>query len=244
MPALRQTDGRSLSLIDKLLSFCVNKIEYCSFLIYKQTMGLLKKIFNNAGNPGETVGRMLIRSMNSGSHQALATWALENLQRPARASMLDIGCSGGGDLARMLEKFPQGRVVGIDYSPVSVSVAAGYNKKNIAEGRCREMEANVEAMPFENETFDIVTAFETVYFWSQMGETLKKVRNVMKTGGVLMIANEADGEEKGFKWDNVVDGMHTYTTGELLLLLSDAGFGKTDVVRNTSRHHLCILAYK
>jgi hypothetical protein len=35
---------------------------------------------------------------------------------------------------------------------------------------------------------------------------------VLKPGGRFVIVNEADGEEKGIKWDKVVDGMHTYNS--------------------------------
>ena len=37
--------------------------------------------------------------------------------------------------------------------------------KAIEEGRCYVVQGDVSGIPFEDNKFDLVTAFETVYFW-------------------------------------------------------------------------------
>lgn len=42
------------------------------------------------------------------------------------------------------------------------------NRRAIEEGRCQVVHASVATLPFPAEVFDLVTAFETVYFWPDL----------------------------------------------------------------------------
>jgi ubiquinone/menaquinone biosynthesis C-methylase UbiE len=45
-------------------------------------------------------------------------------------------------------------------------------------------------MSFQDDFFDLVTAVETYYFWSNFPEALKEINRVLKTGGKLLLVNE------------------------------------------------------
>ena len=64
----------------------------------------------------------------------------------------------------MLKKCPNGEVKGVDYSPVSVEKAKKVNEDAILNGRCVILQGNVADLIFAANQFDLVTAFETVYF--------------------------------------------------------------------------------
>ena len=66
-------------------------------------------------------------------------------------------------------------------------------------------QASVAELPFEAEQFDVVTAFETVYFWPELAQNFREVYRVLKPGGTFFICNEANGETaKDDKWtDNM-----------------------------------------
>ena len=49
-------------------------------------------------------------------------------------------------------------------------------------------------LPFGNEAFDIITAFETIYFWPNINEAFKQVYRVLKGSGTFMICNESNGK--------------------------------------------------
>lgn len=49
-------------------------------------------------------------------------------------------------------------------------------------------------LPFGNDVFDLITAFETIYFWPDILEALKQVHRVLKPNGTFMICNEVNGE--------------------------------------------------
>lgn len=208
-------------------------------------MGLLSKIFSNTHKPEGFFGRMMVNGMNGGSHAKLAEWGLGEVPVAESADILDVGCGGGANIARLLSRAPKGRVTGIDYSPVSVKKSREVNAKAIAAGRCQVVEGSADALPFDDGSFDLVTAFETVYFWPQIENSFAGVRRTLKAGGRFVIVNEDDGlSGNNDKWEKLIDGMHTYTPDELRTHLTAAGFQDITVRRDGQRHWLCVTAVK
>ena len=82
-------------------------------------MGLLSKIFSNTRKPEGFFGRLMVAGMNGGSHAAMAKWGLEIIDIPQTGEILDIGCGGGANIARLLARSKASKVTGVDYSPVS-----------------------------------------------------------------------------------------------------------------------------
>lgn len=73
-------------------------------------------------------------------------------------------------------------------------------------------QASVAELPFEAEQFDVVTAFETVYFWPELAQNFREVYRVLKPGGIFFICNEANGETtKDDRWTQIINGMTIYT---------------------------------
>ena len=208
-------------------------------------MGILSKIFSNTRKPEGFFGRMMVNGMNGGGHARLAEWGLSHLTFTADANVLDVGCGGGANVARLLKRCPQGTVTGIDYSPVSVKKSTEVNAAAIAAGRCRVLEGSAAALPFEDGAFDLVTAFETVYFWPDIEECFRGVRRCLKECGRFAIVNEDDGlTGKNEKWEKMIDGMHTYTPDELRAHLTNAGFIDIAVHGDGQHHWLAVIATK
>ncbi len=208
-------------------------------------MNILSKIFSNTRKPEGFFGRMMVNGMNGGGHAKLAEWGLSEVSIVENADILDVGCGGGANIARLLRRTPKGKVTGIDYSPVSVKKSREVNAKAIAAGRCQVVEGSAAALPFEEGSFDLVTAFETVYFWPQIEKCFAGVHRTLKEGGIFVIVNEDDGlSGNNDKWEKLIDGMHTYTPDELRTHLSAAGFRDIAVRRNEQRHWLCVTAEK
>ena len=103
-------------------------------------------------------------------------------------------------------------MIGIDYSEVSVIKSSKINKAEIENKHCEILQGNVMKLPFRKETFDIITAFETIYFWPDINEAFKQVYRVLKVSGTFMICNESNGENsKEEKWTKIIQGMKKYT---------------------------------
>ena len=208
-------------------------------------MGILSKFFSNTRKPEGFFGRVMVNGMNGGGHAKMAEWGLSEVSIAEGADILDVGCGGGANIARLLRRNPKGKVLGIDYSPVSVAKSRKVNAKAIAEGHCEVLEGNALALPFDDNNFDLVTAFETVYFWPEIEKCFAGIWRVLKDGGHFIIVNEDDGlSGNNDKWEKMIEGMHTYTPDELRTHLAAAGFRNIAIRRYEQRHWLCVTAVK
>ena len=198
--------------------------------------------FENTRKPTGFGGKVMVAMMNVG-HSAVARWGLQFLHAAPDAKVLDCGCGGGANMKRLLKKCPQGIVKGIDYSPVSVEKTKKVNETAIAEGRCAVFQGSVEHMNFTDASFDVVTAFETVYFWPGLPKCFQEVYRVLKPGGIFLICNESNGDsDRDEKWTEIIGGMTIYKDIELKAYLEQAGFHEVQIRKRKS--WLCITARK
>lgn len=119
---------------------------------------------------------MLI-SMNK-EHEKLAMWGRSYLEIKKEYTILDLGCGGGRNIEYFLTK--ANKVYGIDHSPTSVKMASKINMQAIKDGRCQILVGDVRNIPFLDESIDIVTAFETIYFWNDIESCFKEIYRVLK----------------------------------------------------------------
>ena len=195
--------------------------------------------------PEGLLGRYVVHRMNGKRHGALAEWALKEVQLNSNASIADIGCGGGANVARMLDQFPDSKVAGVDFSPVAINMALRVNKEAIAAGRCKIVGGNAKLLPLLKETYDLITAFETVYYWPSFSECLAEIHRVLKSGGKVVIANETDGiDPEGHKWARLVGHMRIYTIEELTEYLTEAGFTDIRSRHDEERHFICVTGTK
>ena len=180
--------------------------------------------FQNTRRPEGIGGKIMVHMMNAG-HSSMAEWGFTHIKIQSEDVCLDIGCGGGANVRKLLEKSLYGRVVGIDYSEISVEKGRKINKAGIESKRCEILQGDVMKLPFRGETFDVITAFETIYFWPDISEAFKKVYKILKIGGTFMICNESNGENpKDEKWTKIIQGMKIYNSEQIEKSLEDAGF--------------------
>ena len=199
--------------------------------------------FENTRKPVGLGGKIMVAMMNSG-HGAMADWGFGHITIADDAYILDTGCGGGANIKKLLAKAPNGQVKGIDYSEVSVEKSRKVNAKVIKEGRCEVLQASVAELPFAENTFDLVTAFETIYFWPGLADCFREVYRVTKPGGTFFICNESNGETtKDEKWVEKIGGMTIYNASQILTALNQAGFSDAKVSKN-NKGWICVTARK
>ena len=99
-------------------------------------------------------------------------------------------------------------------------------------------------MTFAENTFDAVSAFETVYFWPGLENCFQEVFRVLKNGGTFLIVNESDGTDpKQDKWINIIEGLKIYKESDLTEILKNVGFSNIRAF-HTDKHWLAILCEK
>jgi ubiquinone/menaquinone biosynthesis C-methylase UbiE len=204
---------------------------------------VFERFFVNAKKPEGWFGRMMASGMNGGAHKRLARWGMTHFN--VQGDILDVGCGGGGNIKRMLQMDSVSTVSGVDYSAVSVRKSSEVNGNAISEGRCRIVQGNVVDLPFEKNTFDTVTAFETVYFWPSIERSFEEVYRVTKPGGTFAITNESNGtDEAAAKYAEIIDGMNLYTPERLTELMDGAGFIDVQAFEDDRKPWITVVARK
>lgn len=206
-------------------------------------MSLFNNFIKNTAYPSTTFwGRLMLAGMNHG-HQKMALWCIENhIKLSGNEDVLDIGCGGGQNIANFLKR-TNGKVHGIDYSPASVAKSLKKNKKAVTEKRSEIVQANVSAIPFENKTFDLVTAFETIYFWENIINDFKEVKRVLKPNGKFVVCNESSKMEGNERWTNILD-MNIYTAEEIVDTMQQAGFADVKSYKKENTQQICVIGKK
>ncbi|EEI86981.1 methyltransferase domain protein [Anaerococcus lactolyticus ATCC 51172] len=202
---------------------------------------MLKRFFENVIKPKNNFGgRFMVKGMNIG-HEKLASWGRSFLNITSTDTLLDLGCGGGRNIQYFLTK--ANKVYGIDYSMASVDIARILNDKDIKDGRCQIIEGDVKNIPFDEKTIDIVTAFETIYFWKDIEACFREIHRVLKDGGEFLIVNEgAYREHKNIKkWADMLN-FEVYSPEYLTNILTSIGFACEYHLDNKS--HLAFIAKK
>lgn len=190
-------------------------------------MGLIKKLFTNCACPQGRMGRAMLKFMNL-CHAPLTNWGLKLVDIQDGWTILDIGCGGGATLQRLLKRSQDAKVYGIDISEESVAKAKKVNTK-VLDKQVFVTQGSAERLPYEDGMFDLVTAVETVYFWSNLPDCLQEVHRVLKPGGKFVIMVEVVDSDS--MWTSVVEGMTAYSPEDLKTMLDDAGFTQTEIHR-------------
>jgi len=109
------------------------------------------------------------------------TWVLDHISAPDDAHILEVGCGPAslwrGHLARIP---PTWNIVLADLSEGMIKEAmahVGHDRR--FSGVC----ADIQALPFEDDTFDVVVANHMLYHVPEVHAALRDVRRVLKPGG-------------------------------------------------------------
>ena len=188
----------------------------------------------------------MIKKMNKG-HLRMTRWAFEHLDIKQGETILDIGC-GGGNAVSMLEKLaPRGKVYGIDYSALSVEKAAAKNKKAVAQGRVKILNASVSSLPFQDKSIGLATAVETIYFWPDLKNDFKEVYRVLKDGGRFCVVCEMVKNSDGTGAHTQVADflkLHYLSQEEIERLFIAAGFKNITIRRDETNGWLAATGIK
>lgn len=154
------------------------------------------RMVNQCRKPKGRFGRIVAKGMNKGGHAKMATWSLNHISVKPEDIILDIGCGGGRNVNVLAKIAIEGKVYGIDNSEISVEISKKVNKELIENGNIETQYASVSSLPFNEDTFDLVTGYETYYFWPDLINDLKGIYKVLKPGRTLAWINE------GYKCEN------------------------------------------
>jgi SAM-dependent methyltransferase len=120
------------------------------------------------------------RYMGRWSRRLVARF-LDWLHLPHEQAWLDVGCGTGALSAGVLAHCAPMRVIGIDSSQGFVAHARAL----VTDGRASFQEADAQALPFENELFDVAAAALVLNFLPKPALAVEEMRRVVRKQGTV-----------------------------------------------------------
>ena len=209
-------------------------------------MSFKEKMVLQCRKPTGLLGKFMGKRMNI-RHSELWQWGLSHISINLDAFILDIGCGGGKAVQNLARIATSGKIYGVDYSQEMVQLAQKVNKKFIQNEHVEIRYGSVSSLPFANNMFDLVTAFETYYFWPNLINDLKEIKRILKPGGTLLMTNEAytdkEFEKRNLKWSKLCD-MMIHTPQEYLAFLTETGYIAVDISTFPKKNWITAVAQK
>jgi ubiquinone/menaquinone biosynthesis C-methylase UbiE len=138
---------------------------------------------------------------------------LEARGRTRKATILDLGC-GPGDLAlELAHRLRDSRVVGLDLSPSMMQLAS---RHATTDGRLRFIVGKAEALPFSDESVDLVVSTLSLHHWADPASAFAEIWRVLKPEGVALIYDI---------------GLLSLTPAEMATIARDAGLEPEELQR-------------
>jgi ubiquinone/menaquinone biosynthesis C-methylase UbiE len=191
-------------------------------------------------------GRTVAANMNKG-HWDLTTWGLKYVNIKPDSVIVDVGCGGGKTISRLARRATQSKVYGIDHSADMVEYSKQVNKKLIEKNRVKIVQNSVEKTVFKDDSFDLVTAIETYYFWPNLEQAFREIRRILKNGGYLLFISEMikDGVYEVENAEIIAKTqVHLVPLHEIRRMLFSAGFSSVKVFRKRKSDWNAVLAHK
>jgi ubiquinone/menaquinone biosynthesis C-methylase UbiE len=111
-----------------------------------------------------------------------------------------------------------------------VNLSKRVNKSGIKKGTVDILQSDVKNLPYSDNYFDVISAFDTISFWDDIDSAINEIRRVLKPKGRFFIVNGYPKE--GSKWYEVVKFK---TDEEYRSFLKRHGFSEIEISieRNT-----------
>lgn len=199
---------------------------------------------NQVKYPNGDAGIQTLKRMNV-AHNDGSLWAISklNLDENKQLNILDIGCGGGQNLLNLSIKFKNSMLFGIDHSPTSINLSS-QTCKDIKKRVFLEV-SDVHKMSFSDNKFDLVTAFETLYFWENLDIAFNEIKRVLKKDGVFMIFLEGTTKQTLEKWENLGEGIklkNKLNPTEVKEILNKNGFLNVEIYSKDKSEKTCFIA--
>lgn len=186
--------------------------------------------------------------MNS-RHSKVTDWGLAHVSIEKHYTILDVGCGGGKTLGKLAGTATEGKVYGVDYSEESVAASKRTNRRWIALERVEVRHGSVSQLPFQDAMFDLVTAVETHFWWSNLPSDFREIYRVLKPGGKLVVIAEV------YKGANTTvahlaeqyasrTGMTLMDVDEHRALFVNAGYSEIQIIEERDKGWICGIGRK
>jgi len=164
----------------KRLADAETLLQFCAKSDQARDMKLARAIMTSDGSGAEGYKTGAgVRMMPA--YLSVAKQVAEDYAKGAK-NCLDLGC-GPGQLTVEVAKATGLEVTGLDYEPEMIHLATQYAKECGLASRMHWVAADVHALPFADNTFDVIMSRGSIFFWRDQALALREIMRVLKPGG-------------------------------------------------------------
>ncbi|MDF2540400.1 MAG: hypothetical protein K0S47_118 [Herbinix sp.] len=131
---------------------------------------------------GVYIGEKMVKQ-----HKPETYWTLQLLHPQPNDTILELGCGAGYAIKLLAQLSRSSPIVGMDISKSVLRSASARNRIEIRKGRITFVHHSVNHIPFQNETFSKIFSIHSIYFWTDLSETISEIYRVLKNDGTLLI---------------------------------------------------------
>lgn len=135
--------------------------------------------------PSGLVGLWMMKLWNR-VYLPMVVWSVSQLgYKKQFDSILDVGVGNGASSKYLKMHFPDSQVLGIDISTTAIKSA-----EELSEPGLSFEVKNVEKTNLPVEKFDLITAFQTHFHWSDLTQAFTELKRILKPDGIILLACE------------------------------------------------------
>lgn len=132
-------------------------------------------------------GLFIAEKMNEGN-EMMCKLTYEKLELGKGHNTLEVGMGNGHFVPYLMSMKSETRYTGFDYSELMVEAAKQKNVQLLASGRVVFQHGSIDSLPFDKNQFDRICTSNTLYFWPNPKANMQALVNVLKPGGMILIA--------------------------------------------------------
>ncbi|RKR07871.1 methyltransferase family protein [Maribacter vaceletii] len=180
-----------------------------------------EEIAKQLANPSGKFGIDVALGMNT-MNEFISKTTYELLKIRDTESVLEIGLGNGKFIKDILNSGNKISYTGIDLSRTMIIEAKKNNSEIIKSSFLDLIVADIEQMPFWEDTFNKICTINTIYFWKNPALALKEVYRVLANNGVFIIAYRPYIEGQTLNFTEY--GFKEYKTKDLESLIMHSNF--------------------
>ena len=196
-------------------------------------MDFSKFFSEQARKPSGIFGKVIMSAVFDIGNAFLNNYVSELLSVQSGDHVLDIGCGTGKLISNLSNQVSDGFFEGVDYSATMVSKARRRNKKNIKFGKVKIIEGDFDQLSYKKKSFNKVSSVNTIYFWPQPEFMAQKISNILKPGGLFVVAFENIEQLEQRNLNKNI--FHLYSANDVIDLLANSGFSTDNSLKTISK---------
>jgi SAM-dependent methyltransferase len=165
---------------------------------------------------GDVAGKIM--ACTPSNHDRLQ-WTLSLLDLQPDDRLLEIGFGPGFAIEQASKIVLEGFIAGIDHSDVMVRQASKRNARAIRDGRVVLQLGSAFKPPKFRESFNKIFTINSIHFWEQPIECLRKLRQLLIPGGLIAVTLQPRSRR-------ATDAMTNKIGQEIAMKLKMAGFSQ------------------